>query len=362
LAAVLGLLGPAAACGTERGAAAEGKTRTYFIAADPVDWDYAPNGQKLGPHFDAHAGTFLDNGDNRIGKVNRKSVYRAYTDESFTTLAPVSEQWKHLGLLGPVIHAVVGDTVRVFFKNHTPYPASMHPHGFLYEKSSEGAAYADGASGESPPGGEVPPGGAYTYTWQVPERAGPGPMDPSSVMWAYHSHSDEVTDTNAGLAGPIVVTAKGKANPDGSPAGVDRELFALYNIYDENQSPWLDYNVEHFPKKPGSVKKDDPGFVESNLKHSINGYLFGNLPGLDLKRGQHVRWYVMGAGTETGLHTPHWHGNTGLSMGMRVDTVELLPMSMKIVDMVPDAPGNWLFHCHINDHIVGGMDALYSVK
>jgi manganese oxidase len=45
-----------------------------------------------------------------------------------------------------------------------------------------------------------------------------------------------------------------------------------------------------------------------------------------------------------------------------VDTVELLPMSMKIVDMVPDAPGHWLFHCHVNDHIVGGMDALYQVR
>jgi hypothetical protein len=76
-AAVLGLLVPVAACGAERGAAAEGKTRTYFIAADSVDWDYAPGGQKLGPHFDADAPTFLDTGDNRIGKVNRKAVYRA---------------------------------------------------------------------------------------------------------------------------------------------------------------------------------------------------------------------------------------------------------------------------------------------
>src|SRR5213593_276287 len=74
--------------------AANGKTRTYFIAADPVDWDYAPGGQRLGPHFDADAGTFLDNGDDRIGKVNRKSMYRAYTDESFKTLAPVPEEWK----------------------------------------------------------------------------------------------------------------------------------------------------------------------------------------------------------------------------------------------------------------------------
>jgi hephaestin len=49
-------------------------------------------------------------------------------------------------------------------------------------------------------------------------------------------------------------------------------------------------------------------------------------------------------------------------MGMRMDMMDILPMSMKTADMVPDAPGQWLFHCHVNDHIAGGMSALYRVK
>jgi FtsP/CotA-like multicopper oxidase with cupredoxin domain len=36
-------------------------------------------------------------------------------------------------------------------------------------------------------------------------------------------------------------------------------------------------------------------------------------------------------------------------------------MSMKIADMVPDNPGTWLFHCHVNDHILAGMQATYTV-
>jgi len=56
----------------------------------------------------------------------------------------------------------------------------------------------------------------------VPNRAGPGPMDGSSVMWMYHSHSDEVGDTYAGLVGPVIVTARGQARDDGTPRGVDR--------------------------------------------------------------------------------------------------------------------------------------------
>jgi manganese oxidase len=31
-------------------------------------------------------------------------------------------------------------------------------------------------------------------------------------------------------------------------------------------------------------------------------------------------------------------------------------------DMVPDAVGTWMFHCHVNDHIIAGMTALYRVR
>ena len=110
---------------------------------------------------------------------------------------------------------------------------------------------------------------------------------------------------------------------------------------------------------------DDEEFNESKM-HSINGYVFGNLPGLNMKVGEHVRWYVIGMGTEVDLHTPHWHGQTltmnGMGMGARTDMVELLPNSMKILDMVPDNPGTWLFHCHVNDHITAGMQALFTVE
>ena len=29
--------------------------------------------------------------------------------------------------------------------------------------------------------------------------------------------------------------------------------------------------------------------------------------------------------------------------------------------MVPDSTGDWLLHCHVNDHMVAGMETLYSV-
>jgi FtsP/CotA-like multicopper oxidase with cupredoxin domain len=341
----------------------QGITRTYYIASDEIKWNFAPAEINLitGKPYDNYTGLYVKNTKDHIGSVYLKCLYRGYTDDTFTTLQPVTDKWKHLGIMGPVIHAEVGDTVKVVFKNNCRIPTSMHPHGLFYLKESEGAQYNDNVF-DSDKGAVVLSGGNYTYTWQVPERAGPGQGDPSSVLWMYHSHVDEVGGTYAGLVGPIIVTRHGMANSDGSPKDIDQEFVTLFTIFDENRSPYLDYNSQTFPQDPKSVNQNDPDFVESNKKHSINGYIFGNLRGLVMKENTKVRWYVAGMGTETDIHTPHWHGQTLLMNGMRTDMVELLPMSMKVLDMVPDDTGIWLFHCHVNDHIKAGMLALFTVE
>ena len=181
-------------------------------------------------------------------------------------------------------------------------------------------------------------------------------------MWMYHSHVDEAADTYAGLMGSIVVTRKGMARADGTPKDVDRELVVNYEVADENASLWRDENIATFAGKPKSVVVDDEAFLESNLMHSVNGFVYGNLPGLTMKAGQKVRWYVMAMGTEVDIHTPHWHGNTVTWMGMRTDVISLMPAQMVVADMVPDDRGTWLYHCHVADHIVAGMQAEYQVQ
>ena len=337
-----------------------GKTRTYYIAADEVKWDYVPSGKNLitGKPFDDVANVFMAPGPDRVGHVYLKSEYREYTDATFTHLKARPAKWQHLGLLGPVIQAEVGDSIKFVFKNNTRYPASVHPHGVFYTKAGEGAQYADGTGAADKADDSVAPGNTYTYNWSVPERAGPGPMEGSSTMWMYHSHVDEVGDTNAGLMGPMIITRCGMARPDGSANDVDRELVVNFSVIDENSSLYLQDNLSALATPPAA---DDEGFVESNKMHSINGYSFGNLPGLTMHKGERVRWYVMAMGTEVDLHTPHWHGNTVVSAGMRTDVVSLLPAMMLTADMQPDNVGTWLFHCHINDHISAGMLSLYTV-
>jgi FtsP/CotA-like multicopper oxidase with cupredoxin domain len=337
--------------------------RVYFIAADEVDWDYAPSGrdQMMGMAFDETARVFVERGHDRIGKVYRKAVYREYTDAKFTTLKTRSKEWEHLGLLGPLIRAEVGDTIKVVFKNNAGRSYSIHPHGVFYDKNSDGSAANDGAPASAREDDAVPPGKVFTYRWKVPERSGPGPNDPSSVVWLYHSHVDSIKDSNAGLVGAIIVTARGRARPDGTPKDVDREFVSLFSVMDENASWYLDENIRRFARTK-AVDAEDEGFAESNLMHGINGYVYGNLPGLVMDECQRVRWYLLALGTEVDLHTPHWHGHTGLIAGQRTDVVELLPASMKVLDMRMDNPGTWMYHCHVNDHVSAGMTALYTVR
>jgi hephaestin len=342
---------------------ASGQTRTYYVAAERVAWDYAPSGidRITGQPFDAGASVYMQRGPHRIGRVHDKALYREYTDDTFTVPKPPPAGDEHLAVLGPVVRAVVGDTVRFVFKNATEHTVSVHTHGVLFDKRSEGAPYDDGTGPDEKGDDAVPPGQVHTYTWYVPERSGPGPMDGSSVLWMYHSHVDEPADTNAGLIGPLVVTAREHARPDARPDDVDRELFSLFTIFDENTSFYLHDNVAKYCESPGDVDLDDADFKESNKMHSINGRSFGNLEGLTMHVGERVRWYVFAQGSESDIHTPHWHGNTVTMMGMRTDVIQLLPMGMMVADMVPDNPGTWLYHCHVNDHLVAGMMALYDV-
>lgn len=73
--------------------------------------------------------------------------------------------------------------------------------------------------------------------------------------------------------------------------------------------------------------------AEGDLMHSINGYIFGNLTGLVMEKGDRVRWHLLGLGTEVDVHTVQWHGETVLSSGKRTDIIELLPASMVSIDM-----------------------------
>ena len=83
--------------------------------------------------------------------------------------------------LGAVLYEMteVGDTIVVHFRNNTTQPYSLHPRGVFYERDSEGTPYPDTAMAAA---GLVAPGESHSFVWNVPERAGPGDNDGSSIM------------------------------------------------------------------------------------------------------------------------------------------------------------------------------------
>jgi manganese oxidase len=352
-----------------------GQTRTYYIAADEVTWDYVPGGIDgiTGKPFKS-VGLFVGGPtpgakpvEKPVSAAYLKTLYREYTDETFRTLKPRPSAWEHLGFLGPLIRAEVGDTIRVIFRNNGHNPHSVHPHGVFYNKDSEGAPYEDGTSGADKADDAVPPGATHRYTWEVPERAGPGPGDVNSVMWMYHSHTDEYRDPNTGLLGPMIIAARGQLKPDGSPKGVDREFVVWFAQIHEEDSWHAERNLPALEKDPAlpapltgvSTTAGYPHFV----KFSVNGFAHGSMPlrALTMRKGEHVRWYLFSGMNDFDFHTPHWHGNTVLINQMRTDVTSMAPMQMVTADMVPDDTGIWLFHCHISFHNAEGMAVRYAV-
>lgn len=91
-------------------------------------------------------------------------------------------------------------------------------------------------------------------------------------------------------------------------------------------------------------------------------------PLLVLKRGQS---YVLALNNDTAWpHPIHLHGHSFRVMsrngqptryGEWQDTVLMSPRERVEIAFVADNPGNWMFHCHILEHMVGGMMGVVRV-
>ncbi|RXM91053.1 Hephaestin [Acipenser ruthenus] len=157
-----------------------------------------------------------------------------------------------------------------------------------------GALYPDLMSGSAKLDDAVPPGGSHKYTWNVNVDHAPTADDPSCLTWAYHSHVDAPRDIASGLIGALLT-----------------------------------------------------------CKPAINGYMFGNLPGLEMCAGNSISWHLLGMGSETDVHTAFFHGQALTVRHQRTDVVSLFPATFVTGEMVPRNIGKWLLSC--NEHLPGPL-------
>lgn len=233
-----------------------------------------------------------------------------------------------------------------------------------------GALYPDKTSNALKEDDSVPPGGSYTYRWVVQPRFAPTNDDANCLTWVYHSHIDTPKDVASGLIGPLITCKKGilknpgvsylNSSSESARNDVSQDIYLMFSVVDENLSWYLEENIQKC-LEPDGVSLDDSEFEESNLMHAINGYTFGNLPGIKLCQHFPVAWHLFGMGNEVDIHSAFFHGNTLMDRGHRTDTISLFPATFATATMVPKMKGKWLLSCQVNDHLQAGMQAFYEV-
>ena len=314
-------------------------TRAIFIAADIVEWDFFPSGinQCTGTIADRER-TYVEQTNTTIGSKYLKALYREYTDATFTKLKNVTDPQR--GYLGPVIELSVGEAILVVFKNNLNWDSNIQPHGI---QSTTTAA--------------VKPRGYLASIWTADPQSGPLPSDPSSIAWLYHSTVNVNADQQAGLYGAVIVRDALRW----TPADFDKQYVMSFSIVNENNSPFLPENMARYlPNAGANVDPADPDFQESNFMHSINGYVFCNVPEFTAVAGQKVRWHLISVGSSLDLHSVTWRDYSVVLDNTRRFAVDLLPGLTKTVDMVAHS-GKTLIQCDVTDHQAAGMQGVLNV-
>ena len=176
----------------------------------------------------------------------------------------------------------------------------------------------------------------------------PGTFMYRGLRWVRDGRTDSRLGSDGMLAGALVVDP---ANVSGHPAS-DRVLLILQ---------WRD-TVRLHPNAPD----------EGEELLTINGRSWPATERLQYQLGDTIRWRVVNASFD--VHPMHLHGAffTVLDHGsMSADTAvavadrrqevtqRMMPLTTMMVQWVPAHAGNWLFHCHLNFHLVmhGGFAA-----
>jgi FtsP/CotA-like multicopper oxidase with cupredoxin domain len=295
----------AVACATAPIASAA--VREFWVAAVPAPtWNMAPNER------DAINAIDLSPSQTVFPTV----VYRRYTPHWGHPVPNQPQGSSNQDLIpGPLLRARVGDRLLVHFKNlDTLYkrPHSMHFHGVHYRPSSDGS-YVPGVSGRD---GNVKPGQSWTYKLTA--------ASDTVGVWPYHDHSPSMDDSIlGGMYGMLSIVGRHERR-------ADREFEVV--------------------------------FAPMGNFQTIDGRAFvGNTPVFTSIVGQTIQWDVMAMGSEH--HTFHVHGHRWVTKGGTPrDTQTIGPAETFRIRWREEDPGTWLYHCHVESHMMAGMIGTYHVR
>jgi FtsP/CotA-like multicopper oxidase with cupredoxin domain len=226
---------------------------------------------------------------------------------------------------GPLIEGVVGDRVRIYVTNKLPEPTTVHWHGMFLPNGMDGVAGLTQ--------GSIPPGKTFKYEFTL--------QKPGTFM--YHPHSDEMTQIALGMVGMIVVHPR-----EPEPRRVrDFSLMA------------------HEWKVPIGVARPDPLAMNDFNVLSFNSKSFPATTPLAAQVGDLVRIRIGNLGPMD-HHPIHLHGHAFHVVetdGGQIpasarwpETTVLVPTgTVRVIEFLADAPGDWPLHCHMTHHAMNQM-------
>ncbi|KFQ76980.1 Coagulation factor VIII, partial [Phoenicopterus ruber ruber] len=328
-------------------------TWTHYIAAEEMDWDYAPmKSVSLDRNITS---LFLEAGPKQIGSKYKKVIFVEYEDATFKK-RKVSDQLDK-GILGPVIKGEVGDQFKIVFRNLASRPYNIYPHGLTSVRPYYAMKPSQDKDVKDIP---IPPGQSFTYSWRVTTEDGPTQEDPRCLTRFYYSSINPVRDTASGLIGPLLICFKKSMDQRGNQIMSDKTRLVLFSVFDENRSWYLEENIRRFCTDAAHVDTQDPQFYASNVMHTINGFVFGNLqPKLCLH--DVVYWYVLSVGAQTDFLSIFFSGNTFKRNMVFEDVLTLFPFSGETVFMSLEKPGVWTLGCLNPDFRDRGMRTKFTV-
>jgi uncharacterized cupredoxin-like copper-binding protein len=235
--------------------------------------------------------------------------------------------WAYNGQIpGPLMHANVGDKLRIVLKNELPESTSMHLHGIRVPNAMDGVdPYTQKA---------ILTGETFSYEFTATEPA----------VGMYHSHHNAQVQVPNGLAGALIIgdwktTAMQAAGTKVNDADgiAEQEVMMVLN---------------------------DAGTIGL----SLNGKSFPATTPYSLKVGETMVVHYFNEGLLA--HPMHMHQPSGLVVARDgavldapyfADTINVAPGERWTVVYTAQDPGVWAWHCHILTHAETPMGMKYMV-
>ncbi|MBW5445716.1 multicopper oxidase domain-containing protein [Cohnella sp. CFH 77786] len=236
--------------------------------------------------------------------------------------------WTYNGqVAGPTIRVTEGDKVRIKFVNKLPEPSTIHWHGFHLPNAMDGVP---GITQQA-----VEPGKEFVYEFTA--------SHPGTFM--YHSHYDDMKQIVGGLYGAFIIDPAAKPVPVPATGELSDGM-----AFDR------DYTMVLSRMNVNAGLDDEPDYF------TINGRSYPDTPPIELKKGQTARVRLINI-DPVEVHTMHLHGmdfqviarnGHAVKTPETMNTVLLGPGETVDLAFRADAPGDWMFHCHILDHTMNG--------